>query len=110
MAKQYINTATGQMSENLSGIGNIQSKKSGKISGVKSEDIPDSLTGNEDYLGFQQRMSGIKYDPGHTIEKYSPPPVEEIGQTGVGESSYDTAVQINSDLNDLEDTRANAQP
>lgn len=112
MAKKYIDTVTGEMSEDLSGVAHLTlpSRKGGKLKGVVETTTPDNISDNPDYMEFKNRMNRLKYDPGHAVAEYSPDAVEFLGDTGFGSSRYDSEITTHAELDDLNNSRAIIQP
>jgi len=117
MAKQYINTSTGEMSTDLSGVHANIPKKGGKVKGIVTSDIPELPDELKDVPGLQDVNNNLeksfrsaKYDPGHYYQQFLPGSTEFIGDTGVGTSKYDKGITNRSQLEDLGNTRGELQP
>lgn len=110
MAKKYIDTATGEMSADLSALKGVNiPKKGGKVKGVVSVNEPDNSVSKE-FEATNAEHTRVMYNPQEALKDYSPDAVENIGGTGVGQSRYDEDITSRYELDNLQNTRAKLQP
>ena len=112
MAKQYVNTDTGEESESIDGLQGVNKTKS-KYKNVVTQDVP-APTGNPEYDALDQKanqfFNKLKYNPREALTDESANPTDYVGGNGFGESEYDSAVKNESEREDLGNTRALEQP
>lgn len=111
MAKKYIDTATGEMSADLSALKGINiPRKGGKVKGVVSINEPEENNISKEFESGHTSHREMMYNPSQAMNTYTPHAVENIGDTGVGQSRYDEDITSRSELDNLQNTRAKLQP